>query len=331
LVGVGGMDLYRAEAPGPTTDKLTARISETAKVLWILYLVFTSIAVMTYYFLGMSVFDAINHALTTMASGGFSTKNSSFASFANPSLEYACSIFMFLSGINFVLHYRLFLRRDVSILKDPELRFYITMVFIAVLLITICVWVTGGVSFANSFRQALFQITSLASSTGYASADYNLWPYFAQFVIILIMVIGGSAGSTSGGLKCIRAMMLVKQGVRELHQMLHPKGIIPLRLGQSIVNSSTASAIFAHFFLYLLILVVVTLFVTASGLDLVSAVSSVIAALSNMGPALGEAGPMSNYYSFPEHIKLMLAATMIIGRLELFTILVLLTRDFWES
>lgn len=332
MVGVGGMDLYRAESPGPTKDKFTAKVSETARALWIVYMAMTVVAGFTYYFLGMSPFDALNHALSTMAAGGFSTKNESFASFGNPSLEIAASIFMVLSGINFLVHCRLFVRRDEKAIWDPELKFYLTLVLFATVLITFSLlFKSNSLALGEALRLAFFQVSSLISSTGFASADYNFWPPFAQLLLVILMVIGGCAGSPAGGLKCIRAMMLVKQAVRELHQMLHPKAILPLKLGRETVSANIASAIFAHFFLYLLLLVVICLLITASGVDIVTAVTSTISALSNMGPGLNETGPMNNYGGLPGHIKGLLAFVMIVGRLELFTILVLLSRDFWDS
>ena len=330
LIGEGGMYLYRAEAPGPETDKISARISETARVLWILYLVFTLLAGITYYFLGMSPFDAFNHALTTMATGGFSTKNDSMAGFNSVWIEMAAAFFMFIGGVNFVLHFRLFARRDLSIRKDPELRFYCTMVLASIILLTLSVWSQSGMEIMQALRHSIFQVITFASSTGYATYDYLLWTPFAQFLLLLIMVVGGCAGSTSGGLKCVRALLLMKQGVRELHQMLHPRAVIPLRHGGERVSPAVASAIFGHCFLLILLIVVVTLFQTALGLDIVSALSTTISALCNMGPALGDAGPMLNYSEFPEFVKLLLSFCMIVGRLELYTILVLLTSDFWN-
>ncbi len=331
LVGVGGMDLYRAEAPGPKTDKISARISETARALWILYVVFTVIAGLTYYFLGMSPFDAVNHALTTMSTGGFSTKNASMGGFNSVPIEMAASFFMFLGGVNFVLHFRLFCRGDISIHRDPEFRFYLTIVLAAIALMTLSVWAQSGHEITEALRHSIFQVSTLVSSTGYATYDYLKWSPFAQFMILLIMIVGGSAGSTAGGLKCVRVLLLMKQGVRELHQMLHPRAVIPLRHGGERVSPSIASAIFGHCFLFSLIVVVVSLFQTALGIDIITAVSTTISALSNMGPALGSAGPMLNYSDFPDFVKLLLSFCMIVGRLELFTILVLLTSDFWSS
>jgi len=331
LVGVGGMELYRAEAPGPKTDKISARISETARALWIIYVLFTVIAGITYFALGMSAFDALNHALTTMATGGFSTKANSIAGFNSSAIEIAATIFMLIGGINFVLHLRLFVRGDTEIVRDSELRFYLALFLVCTILITLSVWRDQAGSIIEALRLAAFQVASIISSTGYVTYDYILWSPFAQLVILNLMVVGGCAGSTSGGLKCIRLMMLFKQGVRELHQMLHPRAVIPLTKGGASVSNATASAIFAHACLFVFIIIITSLFQTAMGIDIVTAISTSVSAVANMGPALGDAGPMLSYAGFPDFIKLLLSGCMIVGRLELFTILVMFTSDFWDS
>ena len=331
LLGVGGMDLYKAEVPGPTTDKISARVSETARILWVVYVALASVQAVLLVFSGLSPFDAINHALTTMATGGFSTKNQSVASFANPQAEAIIAIFMFFAGINFLLLYRLFVKQQISVLKDRELRFFLVLVSVSILLITATLWGDAYSSFSESFRYASFQVISIASSTGFGTGDFVLWAPFAQVLLLLLMVVGGSAGSTAGGIKCIRAMMLIKQGYRELYQMVHPKAVLPLRLGDQGISPKISSAIFGYFFLYVLLLAVTTLLVCACGVDFVTSFSGTISALSNIGPGLGEVGPALNYSSLPAVAKFLLASCMIIGRLEIFTVLVILTPGFWRS
>ena len=214
LVGVGGMDLYRAEAPGPKTDKISARISETARALWILYLLFTVVAGVTYFALGMSAFDAWNHALTTMSTGGFSTKAESIAGFNNPWIEVAATFFMLIGGINFVLHFRLFVRGDGEVFKDSELRFYLSLILVSICLVAISIWSDLAISAWEALRLAAFQVVSLISSTGFATYDYLLWSPFAQFILLNLMVVGGCAGSTSGGLKCILSLIHISEPTR---------------------------------------------------------------------------------------------------------------------
>lgn len=332
LIGVGGMHIYKAEVPGPTSDKLTARVSETARVLWLVYLGFTVVLTLLLYFFGMSMFDAINHALTTMATGGFSTKNSSIASFDNKNIEAIITLFMFFAGINFFLHYRFFVKRDLKALKDSEFKFYSFVVFSTIILITISEWV-GGVyqNFLDSFRYAAFQVVSLVSSTGFGTYDFTLWSPFSQILIVMIMLCGGMAGSTAGGIKCMRIMMLLKQSYRELYILVHPKAVRPLKLGEKPIEVNVISAIVGFFFLYLTLLALSTLIVCATGVDIVTSSTAVISSLSNIGPGLGDVSPVLNYGSLPEFSKAVLAACMIIGRLEIFTILVIFTPEFWRA
>jgi len=331
LLGVGGMDLYRAEAPGPVSDKISARVSETAKVLWVIYFSFTVIATLTYWLLGIGIFDAVNHSFTSLATGGFSTKNASIAGFNNPALEWASSLFMFVAGVSFLLHFRLILKKDLSIFTDRELRFYFFLVLSATFLLAFSTWGRNYDSFLEAFRYSVFQVASIASTTGYATADYMQWGAFAQLVILILMVTGGCAGSTAGGIKCIRAMMLLKQGYRELFKVIHPKAVVPLKKDGRNVPEHISSAIFGYFFLYMVLLIVTSIFITASGTDLVTAVSATLSSLSNVGPGLGEVGPVLNYGGLTDLSKWLLGACMIIGRLEIFTLLVLFIPAFWRN
>ena len=331
VLGVGGMELFRAEAPGPTSDKISARVSETARALWLVYVLFTLLEALLLWLFGMSPFDAINHAFTTMATGGFSTKNASIGHYQSAAIEWIVSVFMFLAGVNFILHYHLIRRREFLMFKDAEFRFYGFMIFISALCIAFSLWGQQYASFHDSVRLASFQVTAIMSSTGFASADYLIWGAFAQSLIVLLMVIGGCAGSTGGGIKCVRAMMLVKQGYRELYRMVHPKAVLPLKLGKTQVPQHVIQAIFGFFFLYILLLGVASLALTASDVDMVTAFSSVVSALSNIGPGLGEVGPALNYAGLPDFAKFVLSACMIIGRLEIMTVLVLFTTEYWSS
>jgi trk system potassium uptake protein len=331
ILGVGGMSIFRAESPGPTNDKISARVSETARVLWGVYILFTLLVMILLSFCGLSIFDAINHAMTTMSTGGFSTRNDSIAGFNSVAVEIIIMLFMFLASINFLLHYRLLVLGETKLFKNSEVRFYTLVVVCSILLIAIDIWGKQYDTLGSAFRYASFQVLTLASSTGYATADFAIWSPFSQVLLLCLMIMGGCAGSTAGGIKGVRAQLLVKQGYRELIQLIHPRAVLSLKLGNQTVPSHISSAIFGFFFLYCVSLTIGTLIVTVAGLDVITAISTVISALSNIGPALGQAGPMLNYGEFPALAKGTLGVLMIIGRLELFTVLILFTPDFWRS
>ncbi|MCB0345465.1 MAG: potassium transporter [Bdellovibrionales bacterium] len=331
LIGVGGMELYRAEVPGPTSEKISARVGETARILWIVYLAFGTIETILLYLSGMTLFDAVNHSMTTMSTGGFSTKNASVAGFNSVLIDWIITLFMFFGGLNFLLHYRFFVRRDPGALGDWELKHFTLLVLSSILLLTVYVWGSSYPTFPEALRYASFQAVSIVTTTGFATADYVLWGPFAHSLLLVLMIIGGCAGSTAGGIKCVRAAVLLKQGYRELYLTIHRKAVFPLKLGGMTVPANVISAIFGFFFLYIFILVLTGFFITASGVDMVTAFSGVISSLSNIGPGLGEVGPALNYSGLPALAKVLLSACMIIGRLEIFTILVLFTSEFWET
>ncbi|MCB0324157.1 MAG: TrkH family potassium uptake protein [Bdellovibrionales bacterium] len=331
MLGVGGMDLFRAEVPGPTSTKISARVRETARALWLVYLVLAAVQAILLWVCGMSPFEAVNHAFTTLATGGFSTQNESIAGFDSASIEVVTTVFMFLAGANFVLHYRLLVDRDWSFFKDSELKFYALVVTGATLLLTIVVWGTQYRSLLDALRFCSFQVISIISTTGYASADYLLWGSFAQVLLLLLMVIGGCAGSTAGGVKCVRIMMMLKHAHRELYRMVHPKAVATLKLGRAPVSEQVMAAILGFFFFYIVLAALTTAVISACGVDLVTALSSVISSLSNVGPGLGEVGPVLNYGGLPDLVKVLLSVCMIVGRLEIMTVLVLFTSDYWSS
>jgi len=331
LLGVGGMDLYRAEVPGPTSDKISARVSETARALWMVYLVFALVQTFVLCAFGMSLFDAVNHALTTMATGGFSTRNASIAAFDSAAIEFVVTFFMFLAGANFILHYRALVKGDFSLVADRELRFYTAITVGSILIVSAALWGVHYDTFGQAIRYGAFQVVSILTTTGYGTADYLLWGAFSQVLLLGLMVIGGSAGSTSGGIKCIRAMLLIKQGYRELYRMIHPKAVVSLKLGDSAVPAGVSSSVFGFFFLYITLVGATTLALTACGVDILTALSGVVSALSNVGPGLGEIGPMLNYSGLPDLAKILLCACMIVGRLEIMTVLVLFTSEYWSS
>lgn len=331
LIGVGGMELYRAEVPGPTSEKISARVGETARILWIVYLAFGAAETVCLRLAGMNWFEAVNHAMTTMSTGGFSTRNASVAAFDSTLIDSIIIFFMFAGGLNFLLHYKLFVRGDPEALKDWELRTFALLVLSSIVLMTVYLWGVSYADLGSAVRYASFQTVSIVTTTGYATADYVAWGPFAHALILVLMVIGGCAGSTAGGIKCVRAAVLLKQGYRELYRTIHRKAVFPLKLGGMVVPAHVISAIFGFFFLYVFLMVLTGLFITASGQDVITAFSGVISALSNVGPGLGEVGPALNYSGLPDLAKFLLSACMIIGRLEIFTILVLFTSEFWEG
>lgn len=331
LLGVGGMDLYKAEAPGPTSDKITAKVSETAQALWLVYLALTVSLFVILYTLEMSFFDALNHALTTMATGGFSTKNASIAAFSNPGIHVVITLYMFLAGVNFLYHYRLLIRGEVSQYFNRELVLYALLAGVGSLGLALLVWGEHYDSFAEALRFSSFQVASLLSTTGYATADYLLWGQLAQAVLLALMVVGGCAGSTAGGVKCIRILLLFKQGKRELHRLIHPRAIIPLKIGKNNVSPNTADAVYGFFFLYVLLVLIGTLILLGTGMDLVSAGSAMISAMSNIGPGLGSVGPVENYGHLSQIAKVTLSIGMVVGRLEIMTVLVIFTKEFWSK
>ena len=330
LIGVGGMDLYQAEAPGPKSDKISSRVRETARALWVFYVLFALLAAGVYFLLGMDLFDAINHGLTTVATGGFSTKNTSILAFQSNAIEWAATIFMVLAGSSFILHYRLFVRGKLDIVRDREFRFYCLIIIFSTFALTFWLWMKGFFEADVSLRMAAFQVASILSSTGFGTGNYDAWGSFAQVLMIVLMVIGGCAGSTAGGIKCVRAMLLIKQGAKELQKLIHPHAVIVLKLGKSSVSAKVTSAIFGFFFLYACVLTVSTLLLCVFGVELTTAISACISCLSNIGPGLSQVGPTLNYGDLPAIVKLILSFCMIVGRLEIMTVLVVFSKYFWQ-
>ncbi len=331
ILGVGGMQLFKAESPGPTIDKLKPRIGETAKVLWQVYILFSAVLTILLLVGGMNFFDAITHTFTTMATGGFSTQNASVAHFKSPFIDIVITVFMFAAGVNFALHYRA-LKGDVkSFFRSSEFIFYASITAIATIFTSVILMLHGNhTSFPEALRYSSFQIVSILTTTGFVTADYEIWPAAIQFMLFLLMFNGGCAGSTGGGIKNMRILILLRNGAAELRKLIHPKAIVPVRFNAKAVPPEIISHILAFFVLFISTFVFATLIMTALGLDIVTAMGSVIASLSNIGPGLGGVGPMDNYSHVPLLGKWVLCSCMIIGRLELFTVLVIFTRVFWK-
>ncbi|WP_020529458.1 TrkH family potassium uptake protein [Flexithrix dorotheae] len=330
LLGIGGMQLFVAEAPGISPDKLKPRIQATAKRLWYVYVSLTILETVLLMLGGMSFYDAINHSLTTMATGGFSTKNSSAAEFS-PYIQYVLIFFMFMAGTSFTLNYFLFKGKLRNIWKNEEFRYYgvITLVFSALAAITLYFTTDKGTE--EVIREALFQVVSVITTTGYASADYLQWSPFLIFMILILMFIGGSAGSTSGGVKIVRHVILLKNSLLELKRQLHPSAILPVRFNGKAVAQNITYHVLAFIFIYLSIFAIGTFVIAATGMDFESSIGAVATSLGNIGPGLGTVGPVSNFADIPMVSKWILAFLMLLGRLELFTVLMLFTPFFWKK
>jgi trk system potassium uptake protein len=329
VLGIGGMQLFIAEVPGPTKDKLHPRITETAKRLWGIYVLLTFIQAIFLFAGGMNVFESICHSFTTMATGGFSTRNNSIAAFS-PYIQYVTTVFMFLAGTNFVLHYYSLHFRFRKVWESEEFRSYFLITILATAFITVALIITSNTSPAESFRVAVFQSVSIITTTGFITADYLLWQPFLWFLIFLLMFTGGCAGSTGGGIKIVRQLLLFKNSRLEMRRLIHPKGIIPLRLNGKAIPEPIIYNVLAFFIIYILIFVFASLFMSILGLDFETSIGSVAASLGNIGPGLGKVGPVDNFSFIPTAGKWMLSLLMLLGRLELFTVLVLFSYSFWK-
>lgn len=329
LLGIGGMQLFKAEVSGPSTDKVRPRIVETARSLWLIYVGFTALQGFLLLLAGMEPFDAACHALTTMASGGFSTRDASVAAFASPLIEWIIIVFMLLAGINFVIHYRLLTGRIGMVWRDSELRYFALVVAVATTAIVIAL-VASGTAGWDAPRLAAFQVASIVTTTGYASADFERWPMFTHVILIVLMMLGGMAGSTSGGIKSLRAVLGLRAFRAAFARLLHPRVVRSVKYGGHTVDEEVLSGIWAFLTAYYLIAGFSAAVITAWGYDLETAVSAALTALSNVGPGLGDVGALDHFAHFPVPVKLVLSLCMLAGRLEIFTLLVLLSPGFWR-
>ncbi len=331
MLRTGGMQLFKAEVPEISVDKLRPRIIDTAKALWLIYIILTTIDTVLLFAAGMSLYDAICHAFTTMATGGFSTKDKSIAHFKSPTIEYITSIFMFLAGVNYSLHFYIFKGKMSHLWKSSELRFYLSVVAIATVLIATNIWILSSQSLNNSLRYSLFQVVSLMTTTGYTTADYEKWSSFAQIILIIIMFFGGMIGSTGGGMKQVRVLLMLKQGYREMYQLIHPRAVTSLKLDDKFLDKEILGSIWGLIFLFLGVCVIATICLAATGTDVITSATTVISAICNVGPALGDAGPTENYASIPAGGKWILIFCMLTGRLEVYTVLILFVPRFWKK
>ena len=325
---IGGTQLFTAEGSMISFEKLRPRVIETAKRLWGIYMVLTVLEIIFLTLGGMNLFDSICHSFGTIATGGFSTKNDSLMGYS-PYIQYVVTIFMFLSGANFALHY-FFIKGDYKrVFSNEEFRIYSFIVLIATFVISI-VLIKNGRSIEAAFREALFQVVSIITATGFASADYLLWPTYAWVIIFSLMFIGACVGSTGGGIKIVRHLIVYKNVRAYFNKLFHPNSVNPIRYNESIISSQLMRSIFAFYFLYLLIFIFGSFLMTALGLDLESAMGSVITTMGGIGPGLGTVGPASNFAAVPAAGKIALTCFMIIGRLEIYSFLIIFTPFFWK-
>ena len=331
MLGIGGMQLYKAETPGPMKDsKLTPRITETAKALWYIYLGLTVICGMAYWLAGMGIFDAISHAFSTVAIGGFSTHDESIGYFDSALIEMIAVVFMLLSGVNFALHFVAVRRLSIKpYLADTEFKLYLSILaFVATLTTLGLYWGNNINDWGEAFFKGVFQAVSIGTTTGFTTGEYYAWAGFVPILLLLTSFIGGCAGSTGGGMKVIRFLLLFKQGVREITRLIHPNAQIPVRVGGKTIPPRVIDAVWGFFALYVACFTVMYLFIASTGVDLVTAFSAVAACINNLGPGLGDVG--ATYVNLNDPAKWVLCFAMLLGRLEIFTLFVLFTPTFWR-
>ena len=331
ILGIGGMQLYRGEASNPVNNnKLRPKMAETAKSLWFIYLFLTILCFFCYRFSGMTNFDAVTHAFTTIAIGGFSNYDNSFAYFSNNFIYLFASIFMFLSAMSFSLHFVAFNKIDISgYFKDKELRFYTTIIFVSFILIFLVLQSTNASGNFDTLILSVFQTISFATTTGFVSTDQSSLPLFIPYLLIALAGMGACAGSTGGGLKAIRVYILFRQAKNELKKLIHPSSVIPLKIGDNVIDKEISDSVWGFVSVYLFALFFGILLILATGINIETAFSTIFSCLNNLGPALGDA--TENYASLNDASKIILSFTMILGRLEIYTLLVLFTTFFWRS
>ena len=330
-LAVGGMQLLAAESPGPSPERLKPRIAETAKIMWGIYLLFSFSEVLLLKLTGLSLFDSFIHMFSTMPTGGFSSHTLNIGFFDRPGAETVITCFMFLAGGNFALYYYFLKGNPRRLFKDSEFRFYSCVVIAAILLVTFNLWGGTYKSIWSSFRYAAFQVVSINTTTGFTTQDFDLWPPLSRGVLLLLMFIGGCAGSTGGAIKNIRIIILLKKGYQELLRLVHPTAIIPVRLGGKSVEEAVITGITGFFILYILVFLVSSLILMKLGFDIVSSVAASAATIGNVGPGLGLVGASKNYAFFPPLAKGILSLNMLLGRLEIYTVLVLFLPSTWRK
>jgi len=332
ILGVGGMQLFIAEVPGPTPDKINPRVTGTAKRLWFIYVLLTVSEIVLLMLGGLNLFDAINHAFATMATGGFSTKQDSIAFYNdNPFAQYVIMLFMYLAGVNFSLHYYALKRRFQKVWGNEEFRVYTGSILMVAISLAGGLSMTTDFSLEESFRHGLFTVLTIVTTTGFVTVDYEAWVPALTFLVFMLMFTGGSAGSTGGGIKTARIILLIKNSFIELKRLVHPRAVIPVRLNGEVIPLDVMSKVLSFFMIYMLTFIMSSFIMSCMGLDFISAMGSVITSLGNIGPGFGIVGPVSNYAEIPSLGKWFLSFLMLLGRLELFTVVILFAPAFWRK
>ncbi|UCG53833.1 MAG: TrkH family potassium uptake protein [Candidatus Latescibacterota bacterium] len=331
FLGIGGMQLFKAEVPGPVADKLTPRITETAKILWGVYVLISAAEVVLLWLGGMDLFESLCHTFGTMATGGFSTRNASIGSYGSAYIDYVVIFFMILAGTNFALHYR-FIKGDFrAYFRSQEFLFFLSIIGIAAVIIGIDTFSHHYKDVPLTLQKTLFQVVALLTTTGYGTADYEQWSFTSQFVLFVLMFLGGCAGSTGGGMKIMRIHLLVKFVFSEITRLLHPHAVKPVRIGPNAIPRDVVSNVLGFFITFMLLFILGVLVMSALGLDMATSFGAVAATINNIGPGLGGVGPTDNYAGIPLVGKWVLAFLMLVGRLEVFTVIILFSPSYWRK
>ncbi|WP_313756847.1 TrkH family potassium uptake protein [Tissierella sp.] len=330
-LGIGGFQIFKAESPGPIAGKIAPRIKDTAKILYVTYFTITVIQAILLKFGGMSLFDSLVYTFGTVGTGGFAAKNASVGAYDSTYIHLVIGSFMVLSGVNFSLYYSLFKGKIKDVFKDEELKLYFTIVFIAVIAIAINLFKNTYSTIGLAFRDSFFQVGSIITTTGYSTANFDIWPTFSKCILLLLMFIGGSAGSTAGGMKVIRILIILKLIKREILKIFHPRAVIPVKLNDKVLPNETIASINSFAGLYMIIFILSTILISLEGVDLESAASSVAATLGNIGPGLGFVGPTNTFNGYSQIAKVFFSLLMLLGRLELFTIIALFAPKNWRK
>ncbi|WP_373501424.1 TrkH family potassium uptake protein [Desulfococcus sp.] len=331
ILGVGGMQLYKAEVPSPVPDKLKPRIRETAMILWKVYALITGLQIVLLMLGGMDLYDALNHAFATLPTGGFSTKNASVAHYNSVYIDMVIALFMILAGINFTLHYQFLKGETLAFWRDSECRFFLGTTLLLTLVVAFDIFGSVYDSAAEAFRYSLFQIASILTTTGFATADYEQWPAMSQVILLLCMFIGGSAGSTGGGMKCLRVMVCFKYCYKELFSLIHPHAVTHVKIAGKTVPEDVVRSVLGFLALYMILFAAAVVLLAGTGVDLLTAFGAVAGTIGNIGPGFGMVGPVENYADIPILGKWLLIWCMLLGRLEIYTVIILLVPEFWRK
>lgn len=332
FLGVGGLELFQAEAGGGLRDKIQPRVAQTAKTLWMVYIVLTALCFISLVIAGMPIFDALCHSFTTISTAGYSTRNASIGAYGVAAYEWIIIVFMFLGGCNFVLHYKAVTAGPVSYFKDQQFRVYVAILLVSSALIVFFNWQAGGVNvWHKHIRDAIFQVFSIATTTGFGTFDYEQWPYASQMLLAFLLVVGGCAGSTAGGVKVIRLMVMFRHAANEVFRLIHPQSVSVIKVNNQIVEGSALSGIFGFLAFYFLVFLSATFLLSAFGSDFQTSITAVLTCMANTGPGLGDVGPNENFAFLHNGSKITLSLCMILGRLELVTFVALCFPEYWKK